>query len=243
MASLGGNKRHPYNRPEASMTTDGSPYLLREPPTSPGRALLARAFEHWCGIHQGYSPEDIANAFSGSDEAERSVVQGVRFAARLLGELIAAGRLGASARPIGAGRPEPIPPGDWELDDFTSRFARSAFDPIRPFDLDAEPTHWIFVDLDDFNRIVEESCADVRPFAQAAKAIRRNAAFEEEPPAALTRADNLVRLPEVMRRTGMSRSTIYRRIEQRRFPTQISMDGNIAAWRESDLADWLANPR
>ena len=50
-------------------------------------------------------------------------------------------------------------------------------------------------------------------------------------------------MPELERRTGLSRATIYRRIEQGRFPRRIPMDGNISSWWESDVAEWLANPR
>ena len=39
-----------------------SPYLLDEPPTSTGKALLARAFWHWCALQHGHSPEEIAAA-------------------------------------------------------------------------------------------------------------------------------------------------------------------------------------
>ncbi len=220
-----------------------SPYLIDEPPTSTGRALLARAFAHWCVLHHGYAPEEVAAALGGDAEVGRSVLQNVRFGARLLGELIAAERLNTFARPFGAGRPERIPAGDWELDDFTDRFARSAMNPKRPFDSDAEPTHWIFVDLEGFNTLVEESCADLQPVERAARIIRRIAPEEHLPPATGTSSDDHVRLPEVMRRTGMSRSTIYRRIEQGRFPSQIDMDGNISAWREGEIACWLLNPR
>ncbi|MHA0336175.1 helix-turn-helix transcriptional regulator [Sphingomonas aquatilis] len=41
----------------------------------------------------------------------------------------------------------------------------------------------------------------------------------------------------------MSKSTIYRRMDQGRFPRSLPIDGNIAAWREGDVAAWLSNPR
>lgn len=229
------------------MPTTTSPYLLPEPPTSTGKSLLSRAFDHWCTLHHGYSSLEIATAFDDASAADPAIVRDVRHGARLIGELIAAGRLRTYSRPIGAGRPEPVAAEDWELDDFMGRFARSAFDPSRPFDADAPPTHWIFVDLEDFNALIEDSCADVRPFERAAKAIRQiePATKPGEPATTGARSsdDDHVRLPEVIKRTGMSRSTIYRRIDQGRFPTQIEMDGNIAAWRECELAEWLANPR
>ena len=219
-----------------------SPYLLDEPPTSTGKALLARAFSHWCVLHHGLNPEEVAAALDGEVGDDPTAVSKVRHAARLIGELIAAGDMRTFARPFGGGSPERVPASDWELDDFRPRFARSALNPKAPFAPDAEPTHWIFVELEGFNRIVEASCADVVPTPRSAGGRSSAAAVAREPSVALTE-DRHVRMPEVERRTGMSRSTIYRRIEQGRFPRQIPMDGNIASWWESEVAEWLANPR
>ena len=225
------------------MTNDlVSPYAMEEPPTSTGRTLLARGFAHWCALHYGYDPQEVSHALNG--EADVDLSRDVSFAARLIGELIAAGRLKTHARPMGGGVPLPLRASDWELDDFRPRFARSALDPARPFDSSAVPTHWIFLGLEDFNALIEASCADVVP--RQAKSSKRDTA---EPAAAdlasdQTREDRHVRMPEIKRRTGMSASTVYRRIDQGRFPRQIPMSGgNIAAWWESEVADWIASPR
>jgi prophage regulatory protein len=116
-------------------------------------------------------------------------------------------------------------------------------DASKPFDDSLPPSHWIFFDIDDFNEILEASCDEA-----ARPRPRPPADVAAPPPERDIRSfqpfgDNHVRLPEVERRTGMSRATIYRRIAEGRFPEQISMAGNIAAWRESELAEWLANPR
>ena len=227
------------------MITDlASPYTMEEPPTSTGRVLLARAFAHWCTLHHGHDAREIADAFDGKGEGAPEVRREVAHAARLLGELIAAGRMRTVARPMGGGAPSPIKAGDWELDDFRPRFARSAFDPARPFDPSAAPTHWIFVELDDFNELVEASCADVVPMgARPTRRTEPQQAIADVPPPVRTE-DRHVRMPEIKRRTGMSASTVYRRIDQGRFPRQIPMfGGNIAAWWESEVADWIASPR
>jgi predicted DNA-binding transcriptional regulator AlpA len=130
------------------------------------------------------------------------------------------------------------------LDDFRPRLSKSAFDPAHPYDPAAEPTHWIFVELESFNRVVEASCGNPQLAAAAeTKAFRkqpeRDIPAKEEP----DREDRYVRLPEIERRTGMSRATIYRRISSGRFPKQVPMDGNVAVWLESEFAAWLANPR
>lgn len=228
-------------------TTAASPYTLDEPPTSTGRVFLARAFSHWCVLHYGHSPEEVEEALRESAQATSPTVRHIRFAARLIGELLAADKLKASARPFGGGTPSPILPVDWELDDFRPRMAASALDPARPFDAGAAPTHWIFLDLDDFNRLVEASCADVLPPSRAAGSRRRAPTPErndDHTDESRPSEERHVRMPEIRQRTGMSASTVYRRIAQERFPTQIPMEtGNIAAWRESDVAEWIANPR
>src|SRR5438105_4165896 len=95
-----------------------SPYLMDEPPTSSGKALLSRAFEHWCAIHHGHRPEDIVAALGPDDPARPADRRQLRFAARLLGELMAAKEMRSFARPFGAGSPMPLPAAVWERDDF-----------------------------------------------------------------------------------------------------------------------------
>ena len=45
----------------------------------------------------------------------------------------------------------------------------------------------------------------------------------------------MLRLPEVMARTGLSRSTIYSRIPEDIFPAQIQLGGRTVAWVEEDI--------
>lgn len=56
------------------------------------------------------------------------------------------------------------------------------------------------------------------------------------------RHDCLLRLPEVMNRTGLSRVTIYRRERAGTFPHRVQIGVNAVAWYESDIGDWVANP-
>ncbi len=48
-----------------------------------------------------------------------------------------------------------------------------------------------------------------------------------------------LRLPEVMARTGLSRSTIYVRLEQGRFPRPVSLGGRAVGWIESEIDEWM----
>ena len=51
-----------------------------------------------------------------------------------------------------------------------------------------------------------------------------------------------MRLPEVLRCTGLSRSTLYDKVSKGHFPKQIPLGANIVAWRESEVLAWMRNP-
>jgi prophage regulatory protein len=55
-------------------------------------------------------------------------------------------------------------------------------------------------------------------------------------------SDRIVRLKTVLDRTGLSRSTIYRKISEGTFPPQLKISTNGAGWRESDINRWIADP-
>ena len=50
---------------------------------------------------------------------------------------------------------------------------------------------------------------------------------------------NILRLPTVKQRTGLSRSTIYLRISEGNFPRPVSLGGRAVGWIESEINDWL----
>lgn len=51
----------------------------------------------------------------------------------------------------------------------------------------------------------------------------------------------LIRLPDVMRLTSMSRSWIYREMRHGRFPSQAELPGTTTAvWWRADVMGWLA---
>ena len=54
--------------------------------------------------------------------------------------------------------------------------------------------------------------------------------------------DRILRLPAVLDATGLSRSTLYRKINQGTFPKQIAISTRCAGWRESAIQEWLRNP-
>jgi prophage regulatory protein len=50
------------------------------------------------------------------------------------------------------------------------------------------------------------------------------------------------RLRDVMRITALSRSTIYRRIAEGRFPSPVHLGGRASAWPSAALQQWIDNP-
>jgi prophage regulatory protein len=62
------------------------------------------------------------------------------------------------------------------------------------------------------------------------------------PPERDRRRDNLLRIKDVIRRTGLSSSTIYRRTVDGTFPAKIMIGPSCAAWYESDIDDFVADP-
>jgi prophage regulatory protein len=63
--------------------------------------------------------------------------------------------------------------------------------------------------------------------------------MEEHPMSDLER---IIRLKTVLARTGLSRSTMYRKIAEGTFPCQLKISVHGAGWRESAVNRWIANP-
>jgi len=61
-------------------------------------------------------------------------------------------------------------------------------------------------------------------------------------PVADRRHDNLLRLKEVKRRTGLSTATVYRREAAGTFPSKVKLGPSSVAWYESDIGDFVADP-
>ena len=54
--------------------------------------------------------------------------------------------------------------------------------------------------------------------------------------------DRILRLKTVLERTGLSRSTLYRKIADGSFPRQIAISTRCAGWRESSVNRWMMSP-
>ena len=55
----------------------------------------------------------------------------------------------------------------------------------------------------------------------------------------------LLRLPEVILRTGLSRSSIYLQFKiedkAKAFPSPVKIGSHSVAWRESEIEEWIAS--
>lgn len=51
---------------------------------------------------------------------------------------------------------------------------------------------------------------------------------------------SILRLTQVKARTGLSRSTIYLRIAQKRFPKQVALGDRAVGWLENEIDQWIA---
>lgn len=54
--------------------------------------------------------------------------------------------------------------------------------------------------------------------------------------------DRILRIRTVLQRTGLSRSTLYRKIHEGSFPRQVQISVHGAGWRESAVNQWIADP-
>lgn len=54
--------------------------------------------------------------------------------------------------------------------------------------------------------------------------------------------DRIIRMKTVLHRTGISRSTLYRKMAEGSFPRSVKLGEHSAGWRESSINRWIANP-
>ena len=58
----------------------------------------------------------------------------------------------------------------------------------------------------------------------------------------MSNTERIIRHKTVLDRTGLSRSTIYRKIAEGTFPSQVKISIHGAGWRESAINRWIADP-
>ena len=51
----------------------------------------------------------------------------------------------------------------------------------------------------------------------------------------------ILKLPQVMAATGLSRSSIYLRMSEGTFPRQISLGARSIGWIDSEVQEWISS--
>jgi len=51
----------------------------------------------------------------------------------------------------------------------------------------------------------------------------------------------ILRMREVIQRIGLSRSTIYKLMENDKFPRPMKLGSQAIGWRDSDIETWIAS--
>lgn len=54
-------------------------------------------------------------------------------------------------------------------------------------------------------------------------------------------SEKILRLPDVRARVGLSRSSIYAKIEAGEFPKGIALGPRARGWVESEISEWIAS--
>lgn len=54
--------------------------------------------------------------------------------------------------------------------------------------------------------------------------------------------DRILRIKAVLERTGLTRATLYRKMENGTFPRNFKISARCAGWRESAVTAWQRNP-
>ena len=220
------------------------PYSGQDGPRSPGRLLLSQFLESFYEQHWMEDAADIREAFAkpGSDGAS-ILASTIDF----LGSLVADNIVAAALRPIGGGEPLPMKAALWEIDDYEVRFRSSALSLNDWLNPSATTTHWIFVSEADvtkffdswLNNTFNEPVVFDAPQVTAPGDLKEMASFGGAEP----RAATVLRLPAVMARTGLSRSTIYERIAAGTFPPQVRLGPRAAGWYEDEVDRWVRSRR
>lgn len=58
----------------------------------------------------------------------------------------------------------------------------------------------------------------------------------------MSNTERIIRLKTVLTRTGLSRTTLYRKMGEGTFPRQLKISIHGAGWHESAIDRWIANP-
>ena len=246
--------------------TPWSPYSVQTSLSSAGRTALTAAFADVINIRCDFIALELPEIFCApADDAENDACRDiVRLNAEYTAEQFICGRILTFARPLDGGVITELDPLLWEIDDPLGRFATGAFNLDHWADPDAQLTHRLFVDSVSFDKWLTlqqppgplssreiESVLDprVRAARSLAEANRRSTngqpSFEEGQPSSssnycVEKRSNTIDLVEVVRRTSLSRSTIYSYMGKCDFPQCFHLTNNRVVWSASEVDEWVS---
>ena len=60
----------------------------------------------------------------------------------------------------------------------------------------------------------------------------------------LDNTEIIIRLPTVLRLTGLSRTSVYRKMEREEFPQRVDLGARAVGWLLSEVLEWIkSRPR
>lgn len=219
------------------------------PACSKGELLSYILWYHLC-LQDGWSPADFVALAKPQTASGLKLSASIKSAIKLFETPLQSGGFIAFARAIGGGPVTIIPPEHWEIDNALPRYALSAYAYEQPFETNAKPTHWIFLDKSVEAQIYELHVDNHLPVSRNETADLRTTTIIDglTPPAVSTDVETLaeyrfIRLPEVELLVGLKKSEIFRRMGEDRFPSSEPIGGGRAkGWRASAIRAWLKNP-
>ena len=54
-------------------------------------------------------------------------------------------------------------------------------------------------------------------------------------------AERFIRLPEVLAKTGLGKTTIYQKTGNGSFPMLVKLGGSVSVWVESEVDEWICD--
>lgn len=237
------------------MNAPWTPYLEQHHPQSASGITLVEAYTQLSGTRWGAEAGDIYRTFveyQDDDGEEGASICALTLVRKMMTEAFLTGSITTFARPLKGGIPEQIPPSLWEIDDPVQRFSTGCFNLPEWANPDAELTHRIFVDQKELKRHIDDLYTqdEVSRLVDGKRVARDNprtqSQTDEQSQAETTVLEaqsqtetHIIRLPAVQKLTGISRTTIYQKMNQGCFPEKVKLGPRGSGWFEHEVIAWM----
>lgn len=209
-------------------------------PSCAGKMPLGIAVAQLASFSCDIDPDEIEIAVAKKDAVLKTTF-------RWLLDRFQTGELMAWSRPLGGGLPQHVSVGYWQIDDPAPRFISSQINIEAPFDGNAPPDSWLFIDEEDYVTLWNSFVAAAERAENMRQALPRLRSQEVTRGPQLSHSEipgdeKFLSLDEVMAKVRLSRGAIYARIAGQKFPKPIKV-GRASRWLHSELDRWLADFR